>query len=89
MKKTMKTKSLQYLFVVAEVILPSMLHAQVCGHAPEEELSKRYPGKGCSLTHSVRFRIRSAGVRLICTRDCRSMRDYSAAPSAMKTRTAW
>jgi len=48
MKRINQMKSMQHFFVVVAVILPSVLHAQVCGHASEEELSKLYPGKGYS-----------------------------------------
>ena len=48
MKKIKQAKLMQHLFVAAAVMLPGMLHAQVCGIATEADWSKLYPGKGYS-----------------------------------------
>ncbi len=46
--KRNRQKQLMSLIAIAAIVVPGMLHAQLCGHASEAELSKLYPGKAYS-----------------------------------------
>ena len=48
MRLNTQNRSWALALAAAALVLPTIIHAQVCGHASEEELSKLYPGKGYS-----------------------------------------